>query len=249
MNKKEFKMIDTHIHIIPGVDDGAEDFLMAREMLETLVSQGVTGIIATSHSDAFFLNEKKVQDQYGKLNVLIEETKLPIRIHFGCEVYCESELMGEVLMGLRNGTIPTLNGTKYVLTEFYDADMEEALYCLTVLLKEGWIPVIAHAERYRKFNLSFYRRMKALGCLIQMNVFSIGEETNKATKELAMELLKLRLVDFLGSDSHRTTHRPPRVKEGLEWLKKHLDKNYVEEITYKNAERLLLERKEDDHEA
>ena len=248
MNKKKFKMIDTHIHIIPGVDDGATDFLMARNILEKLIEQGVTELFATSHSDSFLANHQRVMDQYGKLNVLVEETNLPMKLHLGSEVYCEADLMEEIIQGLNDGTIPSLNGTKYVLTEFYYTDKEEAFYCLTMLLNAGWIPVIAHAERYRNLDIPFYKAMKERGCLIQMNVFSVGEETNPCTRELAYRLLELRLVDFLGSDAHRTTHRPPRLTGGLEYLNKHLDESYVKEITYKNAERLLLGRKDGSNE-
>lgn len=238
-------MVDTHIHIIPGVDDGAIDMMMAREMLDMLVEQGVTDLIATSHSDSFLANHQKVMDQYGKLNVLIEETKLPIKLYLGSEVYCETVWMDEIIEGLNEGFIPSLNGTKYVLTEFYDIEEKDARYCLMGLLEAGWIPVIAHAERYRKLKPSFLKKMKKLGCLIQMNAYSVGGEANPITKVIAYNLLQSELVDFLGSDAHRTTHRPPMVKKGLGFLEKYLSEAYVKKISYENAERLLLNRKED----
>ena len=41
------------MHLIPGVDDGAEDVEMAVSMLCSAKEQGITGIIATPHSEAF----------------------------------------------------------------------------------------------------------------------------------------------------------------------------------------------------
>ena len=40
-------MIDLHTHILPGVDDGAEDLVEALQMAEEAVKGGVTVVAAT----------------------------------------------------------------------------------------------------------------------------------------------------------------------------------------------------------
>ena len=47
------KMIDLHMHLIPGVDDGAEDEQMALLMLLRAKDQGIRAVFATPHSSAF----------------------------------------------------------------------------------------------------------------------------------------------------------------------------------------------------
>ena len=42
-------MIDLHTHILPGVDDGAEDLVEALQMAEEAVKGGVTVVAATPH--------------------------------------------------------------------------------------------------------------------------------------------------------------------------------------------------------
>ena len=49
----ERKMIDIHMHLIPGVDDGAEDMEMALVMMIRAKQQGISQIIATPHSEVF----------------------------------------------------------------------------------------------------------------------------------------------------------------------------------------------------
>lgn len=53
-------------------------------------------------------------------------------------------------------------------------------------------------------------------------------------------LVKRKLVDFLGSDGHRTNHRPPSVDRGLNFLYNHFDLDYINQIVFRNAELLLF---------
>ena len=90
-------MIDIHMHIIPGVDDGAIDFIMAEEMLKIAAKQGVTSIIATSHSISFEYKAEKVIKNYKRLKNLIAEKDIPTKIYLGSEVYCEPSYMDSIL--------------------------------------------------------------------------------------------------------------------------------------------------------
>ena len=42
-------MIDIHSHILPGIDDGAEDMYETLEMAKMAVESGVTAMVATPH--------------------------------------------------------------------------------------------------------------------------------------------------------------------------------------------------------
>ena len=44
-------MLDIHIHILPGVDDGAQDYDEAIGMAELALQSGVTTIVATPHAN------------------------------------------------------------------------------------------------------------------------------------------------------------------------------------------------------
>lgn len=74
-----------------------------------------------------------------------------LKLYQGCEVIGDWDKMDSVLSELDSGDLPTLNGTKYVLTEFvpkFTEGIEEVRYCVNALLEAGYIPVIAHIERY-----------------------------------------------------------------------------------------------------
>lgn len=233
-------MIDIHMHIIPGVDDGSRSAEMSEEMLQMAVSQGIDTIITASHSEAFIRNAELVLERYEMLEKMVETKQLPVKLYLGCEVYCEVDNMDVVLAALDSERIPAMNGTKYVLTEFYEVTKADAFYCVERLLAAGWIPVLAHVERYLNVDIEAVDRMREMGCLVQVNVYSVYEESKDIIKERARELLRREMVDFMGSDAHRIDHRPPAVEKGMAYLYEHYEKEYVDRILEGNARELLL---------
>ena len=85
---------------------------------------------------------------------------------------------------------------------------------------------------------TIYTEME-IGCLFHINVYSVFDEENEEIKRNAIKLVKEKRVAFLGSDAHRTIHRPPSVKYGLQFLYDYFEKNYIDQIAFGNAEKLL----------
>ena len=188
-------MIDIHIHLIPAVDDGAEDQNMSLLMLLRAKEQGITHIFATPHSSAFDEHPKEVleafQNLYGKAAQMLPDMTL----YLGCEVYCEADRMPEVLEKLRSGEYPTMNGTKYVLMEFSRwVQPEAAVPCVKTLVEAGYIPIIAHMEHYRHLqnNKRLVQQFRELGAKIQLNMGSLFDEMDEATKAWAPRCARRR---------------------------------------------------------
>ena len=89
-------------------------------------------------------------------------------------------------------------------------------------------------------NPALLKTLKAWNVPMQINAYSLVEEKNESTKELARMLLKNKLVTFVGSDAHRTTHRPPNIKSGVDYIYQNCDGQYADDICFRNAERYLL---------
>lgn len=235
-------MIDIHMHLVPGVDDGADSMDNALIMLLTAMDQGIHSIIATPHSEAFDRDPVFVQDQYDQL---CRRAPKSLKIYPGCEVYCDSGSMEDVVRKLASKQYPTLNGTNYVLMEFSLWVLpEDARSCITALIDAGYAPVIAHMERYVNLRndteLVDWFRQK--GALIQVNVYDLFDEMDEKIKGWARTLVLSQRVDLLGTDAHMSisVHRPPSVTLGMGWLRQHCPGDYVDAISIKNAERMLL---------
>lgn len=144
---------------------------------------------------------------------------------------------------LKTGKYPSMNNTKYVLMEFcLWVKPEEAESCAQAFLDHGWKPIIAHMERYGYLQglPELVNQFREMGCFIQINAYSVAEETNAAIRQWTRHLLEQKQVDFLGTDAHRTYHRPPSAKMGLRWLYENCEKDYADAVTYGNAQRLLM---------
>lgn len=235
-------MIDIHMHLIPGVDDGAEDIMMSLMMLLRAKEQGITEIFATPHSSAFDAAPEFVRSQFQQLQSQAGRMFQDIVIHLGCEVCCDSDDMTGVLTALESGRYPTMNGSRYVLMEFSMwVSPEATLPRVKTLAKARYIPVIAHMERYKYLqnNMDLVDRFRETGALIQINAYSLQEEPEETIRSWARQLVLERKVDFLGTDAHKTYHRPPDALSGLNWLYENVDKAYADAIVFGNAKQCL----------
>ncbi|MBQ8284156.1 MAG: hypothetical protein IJX75_03585 [Clostridia bacterium] len=201
-------MTDIHTHILPDIDDGAEDVNAAIEILSAEMQQGVKQIVFTPHyygrkrSPAQFLARR--QAAFEKIQPLLPEG---VEVRLGAEVYFTGINMPESdeLCKL------ALEGTKYVLFEFpfSRAWTEQMFNCLNQFINDTrYTPIVAHIERYHEVweNPSIVSELVHMGCLIQVNS---GAFLDKREKRLAFALLKHGLVHCLGSDTHDTIFRAP----------------------------------------
>ena len=242
-NIPERKMTDIHMHLIPGVDDGAENMEMALAMMLRAREQGISQIIATPHSEVFHYSEEGAKMIYKRLVDAAAKMFPDMKLYLGCEVYCETVMMDQVLEALDSGRYPTMNGTKYVLMEFSQwVYPENTVLCVEALVKAGYRPVIAHMERYLDLrdHMELVDRFRELGALIQVNAYSLFGERDDSIKNWARRLVLEQKADFLGTDAHRTYHRPPSAEKGLNWLYENVEQAYADAIAWGNAERFLL---------
>lgn len=241
-------MADLHIHLIPGVDDGAEDMMMALMMLLRAWDQGVREVFVTPHSSAFDEDPEKTKAGYRELVEQAKRNFPELKLFPGCEVYCEAYRMDQVIQALNCGLYPTMNGTGYVLMEFSRWVMPElTLPCVEALVKAGYIPIIAHMERYEYLqnHMNLVDRFLERGALLQVNAYSLRDELDEGIRNWARKLVLEQKVSFLGTDAHRTYHRPPSAEPGLRWLYEAVPEEYADAVARENARRLLMQEQED----
>ena len=108
-------MIDTHNHLLPGLDDGAQDIGETLKMCRMAVDDGIRVIVATPHSfDGKFLNHvDSVKSLVRDLNTELTSIGLDVTIMPGMEVRITEDLP----QLLADGKILTLNEGKYVSLE------------------------------------------------------------------------------------------------------------------------------------
>ena len=236
------KISNIHSHIVPCIDDGAENMTVAMNMIDMEYNQGTRLLVCSSHNgyskeyvDGYLRNFQKLQEKVKEKYPYM--TLLPAN-----EVYCGKEDIDEIIYLLSAGEILSINNTKYVLTEFSPfIPLENARYVINRLLSAGWIPVIAHLERYfYLYNEEFLKDIIEKGVLIQCNLFSFADESSAEIKRRARMLLENKYIHFVGSDCHSDTWRSPSLSSGAEYILENAPSEYAENILSLNAKSLFL---------
>lgn len=234
-------IVDCHMHIVPDFDDGSANLKMSMEMLRSAYNQGVRTVFCTSHSYVYDdLGINYYNKQFNLLREALKKEGLDINIYVGEELYCYHSI-DKIIKNLNEKKYHSYNDTKYVLLEFDPQDSKKyTTYSVKKIIEVGYTPVIAHVERYFRFvDCDDVERWKKLGAHIQINVFSLYDETNFFIKLFAREMLDRKLVDVIGSDAHRTTHRPPIYANGIQYILDHCNEDYANKIIHGNAERFF----------
>ena len=227
-------MTDIHSHILPLVDDGSERIEESLSMLKEEEAQGVKSVILTPHYRASFNKEKsELEKIFGEFKKVAKNNGINIDLYLGQEIYWTEK----TLSLLKEDRLLTLNNTKYVLAEFSTvrySDVTEAAY---ELVANGYIPVIAHVERYDYVDLSEIEEIRSLGGLIQVNASSVMGKPKRKYRKKVKKLMKAGLVDFVASDIHYV--RTNRMKKAYEYVSKKFGKETAEKIFKLNAQKLL----------
>jgi len=233
------KVVDIHSHMLPAVDDGAKNFEITKTMVKLAYDEGTRHLFLTPHAAYLEDSEPNASEKMEELREWIASENMNLKIYPGAEIYVDPEDEEDtdiILEKIRAGIYPTLNGTKYVLIEFYlgGFELDEVVPTVNALIEAGYKPIIAHAERY---GLSFddLRYLKSLGCKFQMNICDLYRDPENDINQMTHMLLKEKMFDFIGTDAHGIDRRPPIMKEYIDFLYRNYDKDYVDEILYKNA--------------
>ena len=217
-------MLDFHSHLIPGVDDGSKDIAMSVGMLNMWKEQGVDLICATPHfyadstSPERFLSKRN--SAYASLIEALKSSPEGIGsyppVALGAEVYYYRGLSScEHLNKL------CLQGTKLLLIEmpFGGEWTDYMIREISEIKAMGLIPVAAHIERYLKDFSGKIDDLMDTGILIQCNASFFS--TIK-TRKKAFRMLSDKTIDFIGSDAHNLTSRPPNMCDAISAIEKKL---------------------------
>lgn len=209
-------MIDLHAHIIPGLDDGAKSVEDALDMAVASARSGVQIVAATSHGDFSSGNPDMLIRNYRRgLAMLREEIRraeIPLHIVSGMELLVNDSLLHYA----ENHPLPSLNGSGYLLVEFYfDMWYQEAVQMLDVLRDMGYRLVLAHPERYdfTKQDINRAAELADNGVILQLNKGSLLHEFGERSYFVARQLLTYGLAGAVASDAHDPVLRTPDLTE------------------------------------
>lgn len=233
-------MIDIHCHILPGLDDGSKHMEESVQMARFAEKQGLTKLIATPHHRTHrFDNEKQgVLEAVEHLNQRLADENIAVTVYPGQEI----RLHNEMVHIFNQDELLSLNHSRYILIEFpVDTLPSYTEHLLYNLQTQGYIPVIAHPERYDFFveDLNLLLDFVKQGALTQLTAGSLTGAFGKKTKKIAETIIKHRLAHVLASDAHHLKTRTFDLVEGYKALEKLTNHTTVTQFKQRSEAMLL----------
>lgn len=233
---------DIHCHLVPGVDDGAKDMEESLAALKEEYDQNVRWVICTPHvtADLGLEEGEKIKASFEALFHNLKKTDFgnKMGLYLGCEIMYSESLVER----LEAGEIWTMAGSSYILVEFFPSvPYDELYYGIRRLAAVGYIPVLAHIERYQCLykRIDRVRKLQELGAYFQINASSIQGSLFNQREAYVKKLCRCGLVHFLGTDSHGIEYRPPDMKIGGRWLARNCDPLLRQKLLYQDGLDLL----------
>ena len=221
---------DMHSHLLPGIDDGAKDIETSLDLIRGMKALGFQKLITTPHIiwDVFRNTPGIIREKLALVQDAVKNEGIDVEIQAAAEYFLDEHV--EDLLKKKEPLL-TVSGNK-VLAEFSMAfpsmNVKDLLF---EMVMAGYQPIVAHPERYvyLQKNRDFYRELKDMGCLFQLNLLSVYGYYGKAVRELSEYLLSEDYYDLVGTDLHNVNH--------LDALQNLVMNNHLKKLMY--SDRLM----------
>ena len=227
-------MIDIHNHGLFEVDDGASSKEEAVRMLQDAAEQGITAIVLTPHyrHGMFKYQTELVDAHFAELKK--EAEKIGIELFLGCEYHVNSR----IIEYLQQGRCHSMADGKYVLTEYsYETEYAYIVEWTRILLRNGYIPIIAHAERYECIFKQPQRvdELIRYGAYVQLNADSVLGKVGLRLKLFCGKVLKENCeCIIISSDAHDLKLRMSRLKQCYDYVERKFGSETAELVFERN---------------
>lgn len=237
-------MIDSHCHVLFGVDDGPKTIEDSITMLKDAAADGVNKVICTSHC----VPGIKFENDYAILKPVYDQVKEALnRQNIDVELYLGCELMVTPLSleWLKENRIASYNQTKWLLVEIpYLSDVQfeidvEATF--KTLISMGYKILIAHPERYKQIQ-NDYRKMavwRSIGCHFSVNRTSLLDTASEVERNLSWKFIEDDYCDVIATDAHRTSIRNIKLSDAYAMVETRFGSEKAKRLFIDNPQRLI----------
>lgn len=216
-------MIDLHCHILPGIDDGAPDLDESLAMARVAVADGITVTACTPHiyPGMYENHAVGIRTAIAALREALHREGIPLQLVEGADVHLTPDLVRD----LKNGSIPTLNGTRYFLFEPpHHVAPPRLEHVVFDLVSAGYVPILTHPERLSWIDNHYplFATLVKGGAWMQLTAGAITGRFGGRVKYWAERMLDEGLVHIVATDAHRADKRAPLLAEAREAVARRL---------------------------
>ena len=189
--------VDSHSHILYGLDDGVKTFEESVEILSFLENSGVSRVWFTPHIMEDVPNTTGHITE--RFNEFLGRYEGKLKFSLAAE-YMMDNLYAE---RLAQRDLFLHGGDRVLVETSALAPPIDFWEILERTMKSGYRPLLAHPERYRYMKSQDYDRLRKMGVLMQMNIPSLVGFYGRDAQVKARYLLRKGMYCMVGSDCHR----------------------------------------------
>ena len=212
--------VDMHSHVLPGIDDGAQNPQESIYLVRKMIDLGIKKIIATPHimADYYKNTPETINCALALLKEELVKENIDIPVEAAAEHYFDETFESRV----NDGRLMTMGGNYALFELSFVGQPPNVLAVIQRMIELGYKPILAHPERYSYIDVEQLRGLREWGCSLQLNTISLTGYYGKETKRTAEYLVDNDLVDFMSSDMHHPKH--------AEALKNALQTSHVQKL-------------------
>ena len=208
--------------MLPGLDDGAQDWEESLEMARIALKDGINGVVCTPHyvPGPFENNRQRVLEVFDEFQRKLREDNIPLDIFPGAELRLDTDMPRRI----NSKELLSINDTgTFALIELpVDTMLQNTEDFLWDLQSHGVTPVLAHPERIHCFQSEPMRLfdLVRMGAVVQLTAASLLGGFGGRAKKTSMFLIEHRMAHVLATDAHGASERRPRLAEARDLVEK-----------------------------
>ena len=233
--------VDIHCHLLPDLDDGAENWQQMLEMARIAVRESIHTIIATPHQLGIHNQNhgELIRQRTQEVQRRLDHENIDLHVYPGADVRIEESLIEELLAG---NVLTLADQGKHVLLELPHEIYFPLEPVLDALSSIGLTGILSHPERNQGL-LHCREPLGTLvekGCLMQITAGSLTGKFGKASQEFAEWMITHGLAHLVATDAHGHKSRGPLMRQPFQRIVELSDKETGWNLCAHNGARICL---------
>jgi protein-tyrosine phosphatase len=235
--------VDTHCHVLPGIDDGPASLEESLGLCRALVRDGITVAIATPHQLGRFEGTNHVahvRALVDELQAALDQRRIPLRVVAGGEVRVDERIPRLLSDGMINALGPAGHYLLLELPTGFPVDPAPVLDRFEPDLPSDRI-ILAHAERCDGLNQQpeLAEAWIQQGVALQVNAGGLLGAFGRGAQVAALDWLGRGWVSIIATDAHSTGSRRPRMSEAIDFIAREFGEAVARRVCLENPLRVL----------
>lgn len=212
-------LVDMHVHLLAGLDDGPRTREDAVQMCRAAFAEGVRMVAAGAHQNEEYpdVSPEVLRSATQQLVQDLQRHGVDVTAFPNAEVMAHPEMVGSWKAGK---LLSVADRRQYMLVEMPHGLFVDLRAIVVQLREQGIRPILAHPERQPELlhESGVIEELVRLGCLVQVSSGSLTSPRERRDQQALRRWLKRGLVHVLGSDGHSVHRRPIKMAEAYQLI-------------------------------